>query len=171
MRLLCLLLLLTLVMQEARGQPAKAPKAKFNCENLSAELFASIRANPVRMVMRLEEALIINEACAAELVSTAITAVDGEPTRVRIIQETALEVAPARRAVILAAVRDYRAPVVATAAPVADVEIRRAELPDVRSKPLPGEEIRRAQLPETIPAQRSVPAVELMNVPKAQPLK
>lgn len=170
MRPLCLLLLLTLVMQEARGQPVKATPSQFNCETLCAELFASIRANPEKMVMRIEEALVINEACAVELVTTAITAVNGEPARVRLIQETAMEVAPARRAVILAAVRDYRAPVVATAAPVAVVEIRRAELPDVSTKPLPGEEIRRAQLPETILVQEAVPVIDLMSVPKARRL-
>lgn len=171
MRLPCLLCLLLLLLPQVWAQPAKAKQPVLTCEALCAELFAAIRANPDKLTMRLEEALVMKEACAAELVATAITAVNEEPALVRKIQETAVEMSPSHKAEILAAVRDYRAPVVAAASPAPVVEIRRAELPDVQTKPLPGEEIRRAQLPETMQVQQAASAIELMNVPRAKPLK
>jgi hypothetical protein len=171
MRLLCLISSLLLLTPQVWAQPAKAKKVALTCERLCGELFAAIRSNPDKLTMRLEEALVIKEDCAAELVTTAITAVNGEPTLVRKIQQTAVDMAPSREAVILAAVRGYREPVVAAAIPAAAVEVRRAELPDAHTKPLPGEEIRRAQLPEALLAQQAPQAIELMNIPRAKLLK
>ncbi|WP_395716079.1 hypothetical protein [Prosthecobacter sp.] len=173
MRQPCLLCLILLLVPQVWAQPSsKSKKPAINCETICAELFAAIRANPDNLSMRLEEALIIKESCAAELVTTAITAVNAEPAMVRKIQETALEIAPGRQAVIAAAVRNYKAPVVAAATPVVVEEVRRAVLPEVvTAKAGPGEEIRRAQLPDTMVAQQAVPALDLMNVPKARPLK
>jgi len=172
MRLSCLLCFLLLLVPQARAQPSKTKKPPVTCETLCQELFAAIRGNPDNLVLRLEEALIIKESCAAELVTTAITAVNEQPALVRKIQETAVDLAPSRRAVILAAVRNYKAPVVAAAKPVVVEEIRRAELPDHASAiARPGEEIRRAQLPDLAMTQQTVPAAELMNVPKAKPLR
>ena len=167
-RLICPLLLLL-----ASTPALTADKQQITCEMLCDELFAAIRATPDKMVMRLEEALVIKESCAAELVKTAITAVNNEPEMVRKIQETALEIAPSRRASILAAVQSYKAEVVKVAVPVVVEEIRRAELPDVVvAKAHSGEEIRRAQLPDMMEMKlTAVPAIELMNVPKAKPMK
>lgn len=188
MRLICLICLLALLMSEAPAQPVKSKAASIGCEVLCAELFAAIRANPEKMVMRLEEALIIREACAAEIVTAAIDAVNADPAMVRKIVETAMDVAPTRASMITSAVKHYSAPSL-----VANVheEVRRVELPDaVKVKTLPGEEVRRAELPLV---SRSMPIVEvrraepagnaqmaiqqpeepfnLMNVPKAKPLR
>lgn len=172
MRPPCLLCLIFLLVPQAWAQPSKTKKPPVTCESLCAELFASIRANPDHLVMRLEEALIIKESCAAELVTAAITAVNAEPALVDKIQKTAVDIAPSRQAVILAAVHQYKAPVVAAATPVVVEEIRRAVLPEVAGvKVMPGEEIRRAQLPDSLVTQEATPAMNLMNVPKARPLK
>lgn len=193
MRLICLFCLLFMVTLQAQAQPVKSKPARLTCEVLCAELFTAIRANPDKLVMRVEEALVINESCAAEIVTAAMDAVNAEPTQVRKIVEAAMSVSPAKSAMITAAVKRYSAPVLVVAV---NEEVRRAELPDlVKAKAMLGEEVRRAELPS---ATQSIPIVEvrraelptaaqaaaapvmvqkpeapfnLMNVPKAKPLK
>lgn len=157
MRLLCLICLLPPFLQHASAQPVKAASPQLACEALCSELFMAIQANPGQMVMRLEDALVINSACAGELVTAAMDAVKADPALTRVILETALEMTPERSAVITAAVKHYTPPVVVTAAP--KEEVRRAELPALaQSRILPGEELRRAELP--LSAQ-SPPVVEV----------
>lgn|GEM_PF-676261 len=156
--------LLALVSLPGQAQPVKSTQPQITCETLCGELFASIRAEPDKMVMRLEEALVIHESCAGEIVTAAIDAVNAEPGQVRKIVETAMELAPARAAVITAAVKNYTAPVVVAAAEE-QVEIRRAVLPAaVPSKPVAGEQVKRAELPLQT---RSIPIVE---VRRAEPV-
>ncbi|MFN0080182.1 MAG: hypothetical protein ACKVY0_27265 [Prosthecobacter sp.] len=187
MRLPCLFCLLILLTPPAQAQPATLTPPQLTCEALCAELAGAIRANPERLVMRLEEALVINEACAGELVTTAIDAVNADPALVRKIVETALEIAPGRTALITAAAANYSAPVVVVAS---DEAMRSLEAADaVKMKRLPGEEVRRAELPLV---KRSIPIVEvrraqlpaaarrveqqpaapfnLLSVPRAKPL-
>ena len=222
MRLICALWLVVtaVTLPAVHAQPVrqvKAAKSALACESLCAELFASIRSDPAKLVMRLEEALVINEACSAEIVTAAMDAVNAEPAWVDKIMRTALDVVPQRAAAITAAVRNYAATEVAAAIPVGNpnaggaaatapppeppvegsVEIRRAELPDFAPpQPGPGEEVRRAELPlvsrsmpivevrraEAVPSAipyveptamplPQQPAIQLMNVPKAKPLK
>lgn len=174
------------------GRPVKAVKNPLACESLCAELFASIRSDPEKMVMRLEEALVINEACSAEIVTAAIDAVNADPAWVDKIVKTALDVVPRRASAITAAVRNYTATEVAAAIPVENpnvaaaapasaavaegkVEIRRAELPEViPPRPAAGEEVRRAELPL---ANRRLPIVEVRRaelpaaaIPVAEPM-
>ncbi|HBJ87581.1 MAG: hypothetical protein Q8M07_25115 [Prosthecobacter sp.] len=186
MRLLFLICLLPPFIQHASAQPVKAAPPQLACEALCAELFMAIQANPGQMVMRLEDALVINSACAGELVTTAMDAVNADPAQMSLIFETALEMAPERAAVITAAVKHYTPPVVVTTAP--QEEVRRAELPaQAKSRILPGEELRRAELPfyshsppmvevrrAEIPAQASTEifqpgqSIHLMSVPRAK---
>lgn len=186
MRLICVLCLMVLAMPWARAQPVKAKQSQLACEALCGELFASIRAEPDKMVMRLEEALIINEACAGEIVTAAIDAVNSEPAMVRKIVDTAMDIAPRHASAVTAAVNNYATPEVAMATPVSpppaapgavpeQVEVRRAELPEVvRPQPAAGEEVRRAELPLVT---RSLPIVEVRRaeppsaaVPLAEPM-
>lgn len=168
----------------------KSTPAQITCETLCGELFASIRMEPDKMVMRLEEALIIHEACAGEIVTAAIDAVNAEPGQVRKIVETAMDLAPARAALITAAVKNYTAPVVVAAAEE-QMEVRRAVLPTAEPpQPMAGEQVKRAELPlqtRSIPivevrraepvaavqiqVQESEPSLKLMDVPKAKPMK
>lgn len=182
--------LLALVTSPGLSQPVKSTPAQITCETLCGELFTSIRMEPDKMVMRLEEALVIHEACAAEIVTAAMDAVNAEPALVRKIVETAMDLAPARAALITAAVKSYTAPVVVAAAEE-QMEVRRAVLPTAEPpKPMAGEQVMRAELPLQT---RSIPIVEvrraepvaavqiqvqepesslkLMDVPKAKPMK
>lgn len=187
MRLIYALCFMVLAMVAAHAQPVKAKQSQLACEALCGELFASIRAEPDKMVMRLEEALVINEACAGEIVTTAIDAVNSDPAMVRKIVDTALDMAPRRASAVTAAVNNYAVPEVAMATPVApaaseQLEVRRAELPEVvRPKPAAGEEVRRAELPlvsknmpiievrRAEPPAAAIPVGELMQIPQAQP--
>lgn len=182
--------LLVLVTSPGLAQPVKSTPAQITCETLCGELFASIRMEPDKMVMRLEEALIIHEACAGEIVTAAIDAVNAEPGQVRKIVETAMDLAPARAALITAAVKNYTAPVVVAAAEE-QMEVRRAVLPTAEPpQPMAGEQVKRAELPlqtRSIPivevrraepvaavqiqVQESEPSLKLMDVPKAKPMK
>lgn len=178
--------LLILVISPGLAQPVKSTPAVITCEALCGELFSSIRAEPDKMVMRLEEALVIHQSCAAEIVTAAIDAVNAEPGQVRKIVETAMDLAPSHAAMITAAVKNYTAPTVVAAAEE-QVEVRRAVVPDAAPpQPMAGEQVRRAELPlqtRSIPiveVRRAEPAAnmqepepqqKLMDVPKAKPMR
>lgn len=182
--------LLVLVTTPGLAQPVKSTPAQVTCETLCGELFTSIRMEPDKLVMRLEEALIIHEACAAEIVTAAMDAVNADPAQVRKIVETAMDLAPARAPLITAAVKNYIAPVVVAAAEE-QMEVRRAVLPTAAPpQPMAGEQVKRAELPlqtRSIPiveVRRAEPAapmqlqvqepesfLKLMDVPKAKPMK
>ncbi len=185
-----LCLLLAAFLSTASAQRMKAASSPLTCETLCSELFMAIRGNPAQMVMRLEEALIIHDACAGELVTAAMDAVNADPAMVRQIFKTAMNLAPERSTAISAAVKHYSAPMVVAAL---GEEVRRAVLPSpVRAERLPGEELRRAELPlatrnlpivevrrAELPTQaapstevlRPTPSIRLMGVPKAQLVK
>ncbi|WP_395745834.1 hypothetical protein [Prosthecobacter sp.] len=160
--LLCCLLVL--VTSPGFAQPVKSTVPQIDCETLCGELFNSIRMEPDKLVMRLEEALVIHQSCAGEIVTAAIDAVNAEPAQVRKIVDTAMELAPSYASTIKAAVKNYTAPQVASAAEE-QVEVRRAVIPETASpKPLAGEEVRRAELPLQT---RSIPIIE---VRRAEPV-
>ncbi|WP_461784912.1 hypothetical protein [Prosthecobacter sp.] len=174
-------LLLAAFLSTVSAQRVQATSLPLNCETLCSELFMAIRDNPAQMVMRLEEALIIHDACAGELVTAAMDAVNADPARVRQIFKTAMDVAPERSTTISAAVKHYSAPTVVAAQ---GGEVRRAVLPTLaRAQPLPGEELRRAELPlatrnlpivevrrAEVPTQ-AAPSINLMSVPRARVMK
>ena len=182
--------LLVLVISPGLVQPVKSTPAETSCETLCGELFTSIRMDPDKMVMRLEEALVIHESCAAGIVTAAMDAVNAEPGKVRKIVETAMDLAPARAALITAAVKNYTAPVVVAAAeeqeevrravlptaappqPIAGEQVRRAELP-LQTRSIPIVEVRRAELaaPAEFKEQEPAPALNLTDVPRAKPAK
>ena len=182
--------LLVLVISPGLVQPVKSTAAETSCETLCGELFTSIRMNPDKMVMRLEEALVIHECCAAGIVTAAMDAVNAEPGKVRKIVETAMDIAPARAALITAAVKNYTAPVVVAAAeeqeevrravlptaappqPIAGEQVRRAEMP-LQTRSIPIVEVRRAEPVASVkfPAQEPALPTKLTDVPRAKPMK
>lgn len=179
--------LLVLASAPGQAQPVKSRPTVITCEMLCGELFNSIRAEPDKMVMRLEEALVIHESCAGDIVTTAMDAVNAEPGQVRKIVETALELAPRRASMITAAVQHYTSPAIVAAAEE-PFEVRRAVVPEAAPPQLmAGEVVRRAEMPlqtQSIPivevrraepvaaqVQYSTPALQLSDVPRARPLK
>jgi hypothetical protein len=147
---------------ETVGEVPKAKPWVSPCEELCADLIAAIQRQPAMLEMRLEDALVMQESCAAELVSAAKYAVRDNPNQLSLILKTALKLAPQRTVAIRAALA-YQRPVLPQT--VVQEEVRRAELPaglmlqkmDIArlaaelkrsSGPL---EIRRAQLPDAAP--------------------
>ena len=131
-----------------------------------------IRRDPNKLVMALEDALVINESCTREIISMAIDAVNADPRRVRQIYEAAVKVVPHRKDEVSQAVRQFSVP---AALPVREpaLEVRRAKLPDsdrpavleVRRAEAPGAkenvpipEVRRAEIPESKSPPRARPA-------------
>jgi hypothetical protein len=153
---LCLLLLTTA--GQLLGQPAKRSTQKStryrDCDTLCADLNAAIQRHPGRLGMWLEDALVIHESCAAEIVAAAIDAVDNQPELVRAILETAVHVAPRREQQIRLAARRFKIPAAAEwlePKPQEVVEVRRALAAD-KTEPTPLEEVRRAVVPVTASA-------------------
>ena len=118
--------------------------------------------------MWLEDALVINESCAGDIVSAAIDAVNNNPAQVRVILDTALRVTPHRARQIQVAAESFSVPsAVAMKEPVEEIrravvasvpvsetvfEVRRA-LSAKGEAPQPLEEIRRAVVPEKVVSQ------------------
>ena len=149
-----------------RGQAPQAVPYVSGCEAICAGLADAIRAAPEMLVMRIEDALVFNEECAAEIVTTAIDVVGAQPELVKQIVETAIKVAPRQSAKIVQAARTFSVPEEIRAAemPVMmmdglEVEVKRAEAP-VMVGNIPLEEIRRAE-----PPPRALPAQEMELLP------
>lgn len=174
------------LMAQMLGAHAQAPRAKLwvsPCEDLCANLIAAIQQQPDTLEMRLEDALVINESCAAEIVASAMHAVRAEPHQVSRILETALKLAPRRSTAIREAIASYTP---AAFQPVVQEEIRRAELPAGRpllkkdkamiASQLAGSagnvriEIRRAELPDFAP-QIEIRRAVLPSIPRASLMK
>lgn len=160
-----LLAILLASMLDGAGQPVKRkgramPPRGLSCEEVCASLARAIREDPKSLTLRLEDALVISEACTPEIVATAVAVVKGDAARTREIIQTAQKVLPWRRREIeQAALFAATAPAGAApkaAAPV--VEVRRALMPDGRAEE-PVEEVRRALLPE-MEVRRALPPEE-----------
>ena len=147
----CPLLVLALiswlmVMEQAYSQ---APKARrwTDCDEVCLALAQAIQDKPDTLVMRLEDALVIREACAGDIVHAAISAVGAEPSLVDKIVQTALHVSPQQSRSIKYAATHFTPQAAVALAYAAEpeaptMEVRRAQIPMRPS--VVAEEIRRA---------------------------
>ena len=84
---------------------AAAPSvAQGNCQDIAADVMAAIQKDPAKLLMVVEDALVINEACAGEIVRAAIIASEADATLANQIGQTAVSVAPKMSAAIADAV-------------------------------------------------------------------
>lgn len=74
--------------------------APSTCDDISRDVRAAVSKDPSKVLMILEDALVINETCACEIVKAAITASNADDASVKQIVQTALAVAPKMSAVI-----------------------------------------------------------------------
>jgi hypothetical protein len=163
-----LLFLLTLLLLSAAvvmAQPSKkkskslAPRA-MTCADVCGSLAKAIQQDPQSLTTRLEDALVISEAC------TPIATVNGDPLLTRKIIETAQNVLPWRRREIEQAASLANIPAaVAVVEPQFEVrrpeqlEVRRALVPSKKSE-TPIEEVRRAEVPEVEVRRAVVPVTK-----------
>lgn len=140
---------------DASERRAKPRTQRATCTAVCVDLATLIRRDPNKLVMGVEDALVISESCTREIVFTAIDAVNADPRRVRQIYEAAVKVVPHRKDEVWQAVRQFSVP---AALPMKEPtpEVRRAKLPDSN---LPAVlEVRRAEAPG---AKNNVPIPEV----------
>lgn len=158
MRPAVLLLVLTLLPVVGAGkvsaQKGGSKKSRgITCEDVCASLAASVQKDPSSLKVRLEDALVIREECAREIVATAIAIVNAEPYRVREIIATAQNVLPWRQAEIASAANLASIPAAVALVEAqpqvmpAEFEVRRALIATAPEE-TPVEEVRRAEMPE-----------------------
>ncbi len=82
--------LLPAVLLSLAVESSAAPK----CNEISQDVRKAVAADPAKTLMIVEDALVINEACACEIVKAAIEASRADDLMRRQIVQTALAVAP-----------------------------------------------------------------------------
>ncbi len=83
---------------------ASAPQASAQstpCNDISRDVAAAIQKDPSKVLMIVEDALVINESCACEIIRAAISASNADPTLVNQIVQTGIAVAPKMSGVIM----------------------------------------------------------------------
>lgn len=73
---------------------------KTACDKISADVREAISKDPAKVLMIVEDALVINENCACEIIKAAIMATSTDEASVMQIVQTALAVAPKMSAII-----------------------------------------------------------------------
>lgn len=83
---------------------ASQVKAQNGCQEIANDVSAAIRKDPAKLLMVVEDALVINESCAGEIVKAAIAASNADAQLANQIGQTAISVAPKMSNVIADAV-------------------------------------------------------------------
>ncbi len=71
-----------------------------SCDKIAQDVGQAVAKQPAKVLMIVEDALVINETCACEIVRSAIAASSADQTLIKKIVETAVAVAPKMTAVI-----------------------------------------------------------------------
>ncbi|MBL9131505.1 MAG: hypothetical protein JNG86_09920 [Verrucomicrobiaceae bacterium] len=146
------------------AQPVKSRLKMPSCDAVCAGLAEAIRKDPSKLQMRVEDALVINEGCTAQIITAAIDAVNADPAKVRVIFETAMNVVPHRSGEVRESVVTFRVPSAVTSME-AEVEVRRAMLP----ADAPEFEVRRAESPDSGPTSEPIPEIRRALKPDPKP--
>ena len=77
----------------AIGAPGK-------CDDIAKDVRQAVAKDPSKVLMIVEDALVISEECACEIVKAAIIASNADQARVKEIVQTAMAVAPKQSAII-----------------------------------------------------------------------
>ena len=70
------------------------------CDDIAKDVSEAVSKDPAKVLMIVEDALVINETCACEVVKAAILGANADKATVQQIVQTALAVAPKMSAVI-----------------------------------------------------------------------
>jgi hypothetical protein len=87
-------LLLTSALPVFAGSPTK-------CDKIAQDVHESVSKEPTKVLMIVEDALVINETCACEIIEAAIVASHADVPLVKQIVQTAINVAPKMTPVII----------------------------------------------------------------------
>ena len=91
---LCLSLMLSMVFNSAEAQAN-------SCQGIADDVAAAVSKEPGKVLMIVEDALVINESCACEIIKSAILASQADATLVNQIVQTAISVSPKQSGVIM----------------------------------------------------------------------
>ena len=80
--------------------PLATAGAPSTCDDISKDVREAVSKDPSKVLMIVEDALVINESCACEIIKAAITASNADAATVKQIVQTGLAVAPKMAAVI-----------------------------------------------------------------------
>jgi hypothetical protein len=80
--------------------PLAMAGAPSTCDAISKDVREAVSKDPSKVLMIVEDALVINESCACEIVKAAIMASNANDSTVQQIVQTALAVAPKMSAII-----------------------------------------------------------------------
>ncbi len=103
------------------GVAKSSAQTVVNCTEISNDVRVAVEKDPSKVLMVVEDALVINEGCAADIVTTAITASKADPALAGQIVQTGISVAPKMAGVIQAAASSI-VPGLAVTAPAAQIE-------------------------------------------------
>lgn len=92
-----------------------------NCAEISNDVRVAVEKDPSKVLMVVEDALVINEGCAGDIVKTAIIASKADATLAGQIVQTGVTVAPKMAGVINDAASSV-VPGLAVSAPAGEVE-------------------------------------------------
>lgn len=90
----CLLGLVTLAFASAQAQTN-------SCADIANDVASAIQKDPSKTLMIVEDALVINETCACEIIKAAIVASKADATLVNQIVQTGISVAPKMSGIIM----------------------------------------------------------------------
>jgi|GEM_PF-3396007 len=71
------------------------------CDEISRDVSSAVQKDPTKVLMIVEDALVINEACSCEIIKAAITASQADAVLVNQIVQTAISIAPKMSGVIM----------------------------------------------------------------------
>lgn len=72
-----------------------------SCQGIADDVTAAVTKEPGKVLMIIEDALVINDGCACEIVKAAITASQADATLVNQIVQTAISVSPKQSGIIM----------------------------------------------------------------------
>lgn len=85
--------MLAVFLTPAIGAPA-------SCDDIAKDVRQAVAKDPSKVLMIVEDALVISEECACEIVKAAIIASNADAAKVKEIVQTAMAVAPKKSAII-----------------------------------------------------------------------
>lgn len=85
---------------------ASMAQSTANCVEIANDVSVAVGKDPAKVLMVVEDALVINEGCAADIVRSAILASKADATLANQIVQTAVSVAPKMAGVITDAASD-----------------------------------------------------------------
>ncbi|MFM2179459.1 MAG: hypothetical protein RL015_3557 [Verrucomicrobiota bacterium] len=91
---LCLSLMLSMVHISAKAQTS-------SCQGIADDVTTAVSKEPGKVLMIVEDALVINESCACEIIKAAILASQADASLVNQIVQTAISVSPKQSGIIM----------------------------------------------------------------------